>query len=676
MSAHVENWEGLEVAGGRYTVTGMLGEGGMGQVYQAWDHNLNTNVVLKVPLREVFKNRDLAERFAREIRSLVELIHPHIVRITDVGEHEELPFAVLQYMQGGSLEDRRQNAIDSGERIPLDDLKTWLPQVAASLDFIHARQYIHRDVKPGNVLFDGNNNAYLGDFGIARAHAEHTQDEGQSRLTGQNIVLGTPEYMAPELVRAQDFDGRVDQYALAVTAYEMICLRVPFEGPPSAVLVAQTAEEPPPPTQFAPHLPAAAEAVLLRGMAKDAGARYANCVEFAEAMVAAISGVDTSSGMTAHDTATLSAPGSDTESYPAPGTPAGGMAGRARTMVEQPAVGQTPAGLQQPLTDPGFGRTPTLPDGMPAAAGSAAHPAIPQESGRKFRVNRYVAISAAAVAVALATYFIGRVTVSAPAVAALAPDEEIANLPLSAADSQRDFTNVLGMKMVAVNPGRYKAGASANDWATIEYPYWVAAHETTVLQYLQFVKATNENQADDQQRKHQPVWMNEDAQEGYQALQGVQRRNGSPIVGITRTDAEAFCRWLTQQAPDGLVYRLPTPAEWVAACRGGTETPYWWGEQREVSMCNCEGDQDGEATLARTGRFAPNPWGLHEVSGNVAEMLHSRNPSVQAAGGSWESSEDAEIAATGVKTVTVPARDVGFRIVAVRTAEAVPPRQK
>ncbi len=671
MAAHVDSWEGLEVAGGRYTVTGMLGEGGMGQVYQAWDHNLNTNVVLKVPLREVFKNRDLAERFAREIRSLVELIHPHIVRITDVGEHEELPFAVLQFMQGGSLEDRRQGAIDRSERLPLDDLKSWLPQVAAALDFIHARNYIHRDVKPGNVLFDGNNNAYLGDFGIARAHAEHSQDDGQSRLTGQNIVLGTPEYMAPELVRAQDFDGRVDQYALAVTVYEMICLRVPFEGPPSAVLVAQTAENPPPPSQFAPHLPAAAEAVLLKGMAKDAGARFGNCVEFAEAMVAAISGGDVATGLTAHDTAMISAPGTDTEAYPAPGTPAGGMAGRARTMVEQ-----TPVGLQQPLTDPNLGRTPTLADGMPAATGSAAHPAVPAETGRKFTVNRYVAISAAAVAVAVAAYFLGRVTVSAPAVAALAPEEEIAHLPMSVADTRRDFTNVLGMKMVAVNPGRYKSAAAQVEWATIEYPYWVANHETTVLQYLQFVRAVNQNQAAGQPQKHQPVWMREDGQDGYEQLQGVQRRNGSPIVGITRTDAEAFCRWLTQQAPDGLVYRLPTRAEWVAACRGGTETPYWWGEDREISLCNCAGDQDGEATLARVGRFAPNPWGLHEVSGNVAEMLYSRNPSVQAAGGSWESSEDAEIAATGVKTVTVPARDVGFRIVAVRTAEAVPPRQK
>src|SRR4051794_22944108 len=107
MGAPTETWVGLDLAGGRYHVAARLGQGGMGLVYRASDRNLDTDVVIKVPRRALLDDPDFAHRFAREIRSLVRLVHPHVVRISDAGEHDGLPYAVMQYLPGGSLEDRR-----------------------------------------------------------------------------------------------------------------------------------------------------------------------------------------------------------------------------------------------------------------------------------------------------------------------------------------------------------------------------------------------------------------------------------------------------------------------------------------------------------------------------------------------------------------------------------------
>src|SRR5207244_11578326 len=139
------------------------------------------------------------------------------VIIFDVGKHEWPPFCAMEFVSGGSLRDRQKVGAD-GNRLPLSpqDLTRWLEPVAEALDFIHKQQYIHRDVKPDNILFDAHNNAYLSDFGVAKTVAEHAQKKQTTVMTGAGLVLGTPPYMAPELLMGESFDGRVDQYALAI----------------------------------------------------------------------------------------------------------------------------------------------------------------------------------------------------------------------------------------------------------------------------------------------------------------------------------------------------------------------------------------------------------------------------------------------------------------------------
>ena len=294
MAIGSNDWEGLTLANGRYLITAKLGEGGMGFVYRAQDQNIDAEVVIKIPRQAMMDDPEFAGRFTREIRSLVKLSHPHIVKVTDVGACEGTPFAVMQYLPGGSLEDQRTTG-SLGHVLPCDPRKVscWLVAVAQALDYIHGQGYVHRDVKPGNILFDAVGHAFLSDFGVAKvlASSDNAPAASQAAMTGAGLVLGTPEYMAPELIMGEPFDGRVDQYALAVTVYEMLCGRRPFEdGTKTKVLVLHTRKAPPRLTQWCPALPEHLSQTVLKGLSKDPNQRYPRCVDLAKAVVAAAEG--------------------------------------------------------------------------------------------------------------------------------------------------------------------------------------------------------------------------------------------------------------------------------------------------------------------------------------------------------------------------------------------------
>jgi serine/threonine protein kinase len=286
MTTETADWVGLTLDG-RYAVTAKLGQGGMGFVYRAHDARLNCDVVVKVPRAAMLEDAGFRRRFQDEVRALVQLAHPHVVKVSDFGQHDGVPFAVMQFLPGGSLEDRRPKD-DRGRFKPIAprSLAGWLPQVADALDFIHKKGYVHRDVKPANILFDGSKNPYISDFGVAKAVAgNRTASPG---VTGTGMVLGTPAYMAPELVMAEKFDGRIDQYALAVTVFELLAGRPPFDGAtPMAVLVKRTTEDAPALTDHLPGTPVALSAAVARGLNKDPAARFPSCAAFAQAIVAA-----------------------------------------------------------------------------------------------------------------------------------------------------------------------------------------------------------------------------------------------------------------------------------------------------------------------------------------------------------------------------------------------------
>ncbi len=292
MKNDASDWIGLEIAEGRYKVLGRIAQGSMGHIYCAFDRNLQTDVVLKFPVSHELaeEDNDFRERFAREIRSLVALSHPHIVKIIDVGEFRGLPYVVMQYLAGGSLKDRMASGpAGELEPMPLTSLRDWLLAIAKALDFIHSQHYIHRDVKPANILFDRHGHAFLGDFGIIKALTSDTADWKGNSVTAPGFLVGTPNYVAPEIVMGREFDGRVDQYSLAMSVYEVLAGHNCMEGPtPSATVVNQTMVVPPPLTTVLPGVSKRISDAILRALSKDPAERFENCAMMAEEILSAV----------------------------------------------------------------------------------------------------------------------------------------------------------------------------------------------------------------------------------------------------------------------------------------------------------------------------------------------------------------------------------------------------
>jgi serine/threonine-protein kinase len=292
VKTNISDLIGREIAEGRYKILGRIGRGSMGQIYCAFDRHLQTDVVLKFPMAhgQGAEDDDFRERFGREIRSLVTLTHPHIVKIIDVGEFQGFPFVVMQYLAGGTLKDRMASGpAGEIEPMPLPSLRDWLLEIAKALDFIHSQQHIHRDVKPANILFDRHGNAFLGDFGIIKALTSETADWKGNSLTAPGFLVGTPNYVAPEVVMGRPFDGRVDQYSLAMSVYEVLTGSNCMEGPtPSATVVNQTMVVPPPLTEILPGVSSRLSGAILRGLSKDPEQRFETCSLMAEEILAAV----------------------------------------------------------------------------------------------------------------------------------------------------------------------------------------------------------------------------------------------------------------------------------------------------------------------------------------------------------------------------------------------------
>jgi WD40 repeat protein/serine/threonine protein kinase len=264
----------------RYHILEQLGEGGMAVVYKAFDTRLETNVAIKV-IRTERLAPEIAERalkrFEREAKSLAQLNHPNIVKVTDYGDYDGKPYLVMPYLEGGTLKE----VLHSRGRFPWQEAVRLILPIMHALEYAHQRNTIHRDVKPSNILITDSGEPVLSDFGVAKI----IDDESTLDLTGTSATVGTPEYMAPEQVISKSVDFRVDIYSLGVVLYEMLTGRKPFQADtPMAVLFKHASEALPRPKQFAPDLPERVEKTLVKALAKKPEDRYQSMTEFRTAL--------------------------------------------------------------------------------------------------------------------------------------------------------------------------------------------------------------------------------------------------------------------------------------------------------------------------------------------------------------------------------------------------------
>jgi formylglycine-generating enzyme required for sulfatase activity/serine/threonine protein kinase len=271
---------------GQYELRELLGAGGMGAVYRAYQASLKRYVAVKVLSAQLAEQPDYIARFLREAETSAALEHPHIVPVHDYGTQQTISYVVMRLLTGGSLAERVAQRRDSAQPLPsLGEIAELLRQLAGALDYAHSQGVIHRDIKLSNVMFDNYGNAYLVDFGIAKLLHE------TASLTASGAVIGTWGYMAPEQWRAETLTPATDQYALGVMVYALVTGRLPFEAPtPAGIMHKHLNEMPTPPYAYRPDVPPALTAVLERAMAKKAEDRFPTCTAFAQAFDSAIRG--------------------------------------------------------------------------------------------------------------------------------------------------------------------------------------------------------------------------------------------------------------------------------------------------------------------------------------------------------------------------------------------------
>jgi serine/threonine protein kinase len=262
---------------GRYQVLNELGRGGMGIVFQAHDKQLNEQVAIKI-LSPLLSNDDQAlERLKREVSAARRVTHHNVIRIHDIAEINGLHYVSMEYFPGTNLKEhiKRTGALSQMQAYNIAN------QICDGLEAAHRQGVIHRDLKTQNVIIHANQIKII-DFGLART----SHMEG---MTATGLIMGTPEYMAPEQVSGQKVDERADIYSLGIILYELFSGRVPFTGD-SAIAVGfkQMKEDPPPPRQVNPQLSEAVESVILHALQKDPAMRYRSVSELRQDLEKAV----------------------------------------------------------------------------------------------------------------------------------------------------------------------------------------------------------------------------------------------------------------------------------------------------------------------------------------------------------------------------------------------------
>ena len=589
MSNEIEFSPGSILAG-RFRLISELGAGGMGVAYRAWDQQADIPVVIKMPRRELLaKDPQFAKRFDREIRMMASLTHPNIVPIVDFGEDSGLPYVAMRFLPGGSLSNRRLRNRE-GKVTPNhpSTLHLWLPGIASALDMVHSARIVHRDVKPGNIFFDGFWTAFLGDFGVAKLLQDPESGLKEETLTGTNVGIGTPDYMSPEQFSPKAvLDGRSDQYALGIMVYEMLSGTRPFRGDTNHFAVEHLTMPPPLLSSRCAGLPKSLCNAVHRSLSKKPDERFKSCREFATAVLSDVPRQDLESDV---------------------------------VRLLCPSCGKI---MKLPLTSGGKkGKCSKCQTAMNVAKDLGALWLEIEVVSLKFKSQKISIFTEKPLSILPRRQ---SKTFAAMSHLGLSNNDPIEKV-FKAGET---VTNLIGMKLIEIPAGTFTMGSpeTEKDRADNEEQVDVTLTKPFGLGKTQVT---------------QGQWKSVMGTEPWKGEDFVQFDNDCPATYISFFDAIEFCEKLTEIEHKAWTlkvneeYHLPTEAEWEYACRAGTTTEFSFGDESKINSHAWWGGLDLEAIDAgenkagpgnaareqyahKVGMKKPNPVGLHDMHGNVFE---------------------------------------------------------
>ncbi|MFR0358811.1 protein kinase domain-containing protein [Streptomyces sediminimaris] len=271
-----DRYQGRALAGGRYQLRDLLGEGGMASVHLAYDSVLDRQVAIKTLHTDLGREQAFRERFRREAQAVAKLTHTNIVSVFDTGEDSlgsmTTPYIVMEYIEGRPLGSVLDADVRQFGAMPADKALKITADVLAALEISHEMGLVHRDIKPGNVMMTKRGVVKVMDFGIARA-----MQSGVTSMTQTGMVVGTPQYLSPEQALGRGVDARSDLYSVGIMLFQLVTGRLPFDADsPLAIAYAHVQEEPVAPSSINRSLPPAVDALVARALKKNPNERFPN----------------------------------------------------------------------------------------------------------------------------------------------------------------------------------------------------------------------------------------------------------------------------------------------------------------------------------------------------------------------------------------------------------------
>jgi eukaryotic-like serine/threonine-protein kinase len=666
----MQNFVGKQVD--RYRITERLGMGGMAAVYKAYDTRLEREVALKlIRTGEIPESMlgQLLKRFEREAKAQARFQHPHIVPVYDYGTVNGAPYLVIAYLPGETLQD----VIKRG---PVDwrQVVRWLIPIAEALDYAHQRGVIHRDVKPGNILFDERDQPMLMDFGIAKI-----LESEDATLTMTGLGIGTPAYMAPEQWQGKPCPA-TDQYALGVVLYELITGQKPYQADtPAAIILKQATEPLTLPSRYVSDLDDPVEKLLCKMLSQNLSDRYEDMVAVLKAMSDLLPKVnvgevtqkpDKDSFISGNiqkmksilpmikekvfsDTPSVSENESDKNieiknklSQEEPGNQQHQEFDKGKDALKKKQVRVfSLAGLgllligvlflvfylnrhiePEPIAEVGQEKTPVVVLGKTSVEINLK-PTVTQ-SAPKSMVTPTIPTATVTVSLPTPTITLLNPTSTSTIIAELTPITILTKV------NEKDRA-----LMVFIPEGEFQMGD--NDGSPDRMPqhpvflddFWIYQHEVTNAQFATFV--TNSGYKTRAEKEgYGYVWgdvaMEKKVDARWRFPEGVSYisdRLDHPVVQITWSDAEAYCEWAGG--------RLPTEAEWEKAARGTDGRTFPWGNSsvnaEKANYCddNCStswadrNHDDGFTHTSPVGSYpaGASPYGALDMAGNVYEWV-------------------------------------------------------